>query len=216
MKNFLPVPFVFVIVITLIPGFLGPNQCLANDFTHPGGYIVVGGLNGFENFDRTEDADIDDAWGYQFRGGYRFNDHFALEGEFDGLDGFDMKFDMPENGRQKLTVDSFIITANLKAYLPLGRFQPYALLGAGVMWADIRTSYPVGTICRPGYWGWWCSNVYARVDGGTSFAMKFGAGADIHLSKNWAITLDASYVNPFTSLEDLKYVSFNWGFRYRY
>jgi len=200
----------------LITGAFTPNASLAQDFTETGGYVVIGGINAFEDFESTEDADIDDTMGFQFRGGYRFNDYFAAEGEFDWLDGFDLKFDIPDEGREKLTVDSFLITANAKAYLPLGRFQPYALLGAGVMWANIRTSYPVGTICRPGYWGWWCSNVYGRVDDGVAFAMKFGAGADIHLGKQWAITIDAAYVNPFTTLEELKYVSLGWGLRYRY
>ena len=168
---------------------------------------------GFEDFQDIEDASVDDSRGFQFRGGYRFNDYLAVEGEFDYLDRFDMKIPtIPSIGTGRVSVDVGLVTANAKAYLPLGRVQPYAILGAGAMWADLRTSYPVGWVCGP----WWCSIAYARLDNSTAFVLKYGVGTDIHIDDTWAITLDVTYVQPFASIEDLNYVSFAWGFRYRY
>ena len=212
MDTFFPIRIVFVILFLLIAGPLSPGLSFAGEYTDTGGYIVLGGLYGVEDFQDFEDASVDDSWGFEFRGGYRFNDYLAVEGEYDYLDGFDMKVPIPLFGRKRFTFDGGLVTANVKAYLPLGRFQPYAIFGAGVMWADLRTSYPVGWVCGP----WWCSSAYARIDNSTSFVLKYGVGTDIHIDDNWAITLDATYVQPFASLEDLQYVSFAWGFRYRY
>jgi opacity protein-like surface antigen len=212
MNTYFPIRIVFFILFLLIAGTPAPGFSFNNDFTDTGGYVVLGGLYGFEDFQDTENASVDDSWGFEFRGGYRFNDYLAAEGELDLLDGFDMKVPMPPFGTGRFTVDGGLVTANAKAYLPLGRFQPYAILGAGVMWTDLRTTYPVGYSCGP----WWCYSTYARLDNSASFVLKYGVGMDIHINDNWAITLDATYVQPFASLEDLNYVSFAWGFRYMY
>ena len=46
--------------------------------------------------------------------------------------------------------------------------------------------------------------------------MKFGGGLDYYVTRDWALVLDAAYVLPFGDLEDLRYISFNWGFRFNF
>ena len=135
----------------------------AEEFVDPGGYLVLGGITAFEQFQDTGGTPIENSLGFEIRGGYRFTRNLSVEGQLDFWSGFDLTVDfddaepeVPDTG--ELTVDGGIFTANVKAALPFGRIQPYALAGLGGMWARLRSTYPTGTICTPGYWGWWCEN----------------------------------------------------------
>jgi hypothetical protein len=68
----------------------------------------------------------------------------------------------------------------------------------------------------PGYWGWYCSGVYATLDEATDFITKFGIGTDIHINPTWAISLELCYVIPYATLSDLSYTAFAWGIRYAF
>ena len=198
-----------------------PGLCLADNYATPGTYFIFGGLTGFEDFQNTGVDDFKDAWGIEFRVGHRFNKYLAAEGDLGMMNGFDATINLSDlnpnlSGTDKVTIDTLILTANLKAHLPLGRLDPYALIGAGIMYANVRSYYPTGYVCWPGYYGWYCSDAYASIDDATAFVTKFGVGTDIHLNRQWAISLDVSYVVPYSKLSDLRYTSFAWGIRYAY
>lgn len=204
------------LILTL---FCPPGMCMADDYALPGTYSIIAGLSGFENFENTGIDDFKGGWGIDIRIGQRFNRYFALEGELGMISGFDATIDLSEvnpelSGTDKVALDILALTANLKAHLPLGRLDPYALVGVGFLHSNVRSAYPVGRTCWPGYYGWYCGGVYASLDDTNAFTTKFGVGTDFHISQDWAITLDVSYVVPFSKLSDLKYTSFTWGAKF--
>ena len=184
------------------------------DYCDPGWYLILGGLTAWEQFQDTEGADIGTSLGFELRGGYRVLKYFAAEGQIDFLSGFRLSTNDPDVG--DLAVDGTVFTANVRGYLPFERFQPYGLLGIGGMYARVRTEEAVGTICQPGFYGWWCSGVYGQLEEGTDFVARLGGGLDIYVTEYIAITLDAAYILPFDRLSELRYISFNWGAMFRF
>jgi len=203
--------------LAIVMALLMVNLAFADsceDYCDPGWYIILGGLTGFEQFQDTGEADIGTTLGFELRGGYRVLKYFAAEGEFDFLSGFRLRTNDPNVG--DLEVDGTVFTANVKGFLPFGRFQPYGLVGLGGMYARVRTAEAVGQTCTVGPYGWWCSGVYGRLEDGADFVARLGGGFDVFVTEQIAITLDASYLLPFDRLEELRYISFNWGAKFKF
>lgn len=163
-------------VLAAVMAFLTAPATSADEFYDRGPYLVLGGLTGFQQFDAPDDADIGTTLGFELRGGYRILRYFAAEGEIDFFTGFKLRTGDPEVG--DFQIDGTTFTANAKAYYPLHRFHPYALVGLGGMYAQLRTDKPIGTICSPGYYGWYCRGVYGQADEHADFVAKFGGGLD--------------------------------------
>ena len=197
---------------------------LLTGIAHAGnGYMVFGGVNGFERFDAPGIESVDDPLGVQLRGGYRFNQYFALEGEWSYLP-FDADLLKPAGAYQQtsVTMDSHLLMVNGRAIAPLGKVEPYATFGAGMMLANVRTSNTVagsGGRCWDPYYGYYyyCYNeYYEELDNATEFVIKGGLGVDINLNRQWTITLESTYVKPYGDLSDLSYINFGWGIRYNF
>ncbi|NIO11468.1 MAG: outer membrane beta-barrel protein [Deltaproteobacteria bacterium] len=195
----------FLGMVILILWAISP-LAFAQEFAEDGAYFVLGGITGFERLDDTSSVSVDDSLGFNMRFGYRFLPGLAAEIEWDFLDGFDLN-DVPGN----LTVDGWLLTANVKAPLRTDRVQPFLLAGLGAMYAQLR-SETVLVVCD---W-WWCYGTSAQLGDEIDFAMRFGGGLDVYLAEEFAITLDANYVIPTGGLEDLTYISFGWGFLFKY
>jgi hypothetical protein len=222
--------FTLLAAALMLPGTRADAGNFSGDeFVNAGGYLVVGGTNGFEQFRKDVGVDFDNTMGFEVRGGYRFMPNLAAEisGEF--ISGFETRIindgtnaAIPPTAIPTfdLTIDGGNVTANVLAYLPFGRIQPYGMLGLGGMWSDLRTTYSVATYCRPGGyyygWGWYCTGAYARLANSGGFVMKFGGGTDIYLTEDFALTVDASYVMPFGDIKELKYVNLSWGVRFNF
>lgn len=199
-----------------------------NDFVNTGGYMILGGLTGFDNFSNPTNVptpSIDSSFGFVLKGGARLNSFLALEAEFNYLSGFDMNVNisgLPGYAGSglpptvALTLDGGNVTFNAVAYFPLGRFQPKAIVGLGGMWAELRTTNVTSTVCYPGwYWyGWYCTGAYTNIGNEGGFVMRFGGGADLYLTDTFALTVDATYVLPFGSISDLAYTNLNWGVKF--
>jgi hypothetical protein len=194
-----------------------------DDYVNLGGYMVIGGLTGFEAFDGDGGQDFDSSFGFVLKGGARLHKNFAAEIEGNFLSGFDTTVDLQGNPAvppgfppfANLTIDGGNVTLNAKAYLPLGRIQPNAIVGLGGMWSRLRSTYPVTVVCGPSYWFYWyCSGAYARLASDGGFVMRFGGGVDVQMGEQWALVVDATYVMPFGSIEELSYVNLNWGVRF--
>lgn len=194
---------------------LAAGSVAADPYSAPGAYVFIGGLNGFEDFEDRDQTTYDDSLGFDARVGWRVNPYVAVELEGNFLSGFDV--DVPtQGGEAKLSLDGGNFTVNLKGVLPLGRFQPYALVGIGGMWADLRTRDITGIACQPGFIGWWCFGTTTRIDNGGSFVAKFGGGTDFWVSEDFGLTMDATYVMPTGELEDIAYTKFSWGIKFKY
>jgi hypothetical protein len=120
---------------------------------------------------------------------------------FEWLDGFDVKADDLD-----VTIDVWALTLDGKLYPLAGleqklpalarRFQPFATVGFGYLEVDV----PSGVDSDD-----W------------DFVARFGGGLDVYVTRNIAISVDATYVLPVTEdLEDLDYLSVGWGVLFRF
>ena len=146
------------------------------DFGRSGPYIGVGAsrtANLVEAFlDGTpilENIDVSNSWGVNTRLGYRLTSWFSLEAEYEWLDRMNASLGGVNVG--SLQMQS--ATANLRLIAPLGRFQPYFLLGAGAIFLNVDT--PFNTL---------------QVDH-SAFAGRVGLGLDVYLTENVLLNVGA-------------------------
>jgi opacity protein-like surface antigen len=118
-------------------------------------------------------------------------------------------FNMRINGVDIGSIQTQVVTANLKVVAPFGAFEPYFLAGAGAMFVtqdkDLALDWDVGN---------------------GQFTMKFGAGMDYWLTKNMSLSLGAEVVtnsvkvtfagNPAGDGEGISYVAGQFGFGFRF
>jgi len=191
------------------------TPAMAQRYSAPGGYIFLGGLTGFELFPEDKGGQFENSLGFDIRFGSRLMDYLALEVEGNFISGFDV--DVPvEGGTAQLVLEGGNVTVNARAILPLGRLEPYAVVGIGGMWSKLVTQRYTGSVCSPGYYGWWCTGTRTKLGEAGSFVSKFGAGVDFWLSEAWGLTVDAVYVLPTGDLKDQTYVKLGWGARFKF
>jgi opacity protein-like surface antigen len=188
----------------------------ADDYADPGPYLFLGGLTAFENFGGEAQGKFDNSLGFDMRFGWRLMDYLAAEIEGNFISGFDVDIPTQEGGTAKLTSEGGNVTFNVRGVLPMGRLEPYAVVGIGGMWSDLRTRFNTGTICYPGWYGWWCEGTQTRLGKAGSFVAKFGLGTDFWLSEAFGLTVDASYVLPTGDLNDQQYIKLGWGARMKF
>ena len=152
-------------------------------------YVGVGALASIENFH----CDADDAFGYEVRAGRRINDYVAVEAEWeDPVSKFDDANHVDGNGRLEDDVDVWNVTANVKGYPITGRFQPYALVGAGYGQADMSN------------------------DDNEGFVARFGLGLDILVVDNFGVEAEAGYVLGTGHLSNYDQIPFSLGVFYNF
>jgi opacity protein-like surface antigen len=188
------------------------------DFARRGWMIGVAGSYAFETFEDELETDyqnqlgsevnlsVDDSAGFNGRVGYRCHRRFSAEVEVEWLDGFDA--DLTQPGVDQLANVRFepvVVTTNVKGFILTGRYQPFLLLGAGAMTADIRLQDPVGLAFTG-----------LNSDTENAFALRFGGGIDLYATENVVLNVGVDYVLPFGNLDDLDYITIGWGIQYRF
>jgi hypothetical protein len=172
------------------------------DWNRLGFYIGIGPSFFAEQFE----GDIgrfgsDDTWGFHVRAGYRFWEYMAVEGLYEYANEFgeDIGPLFPDDFEgNRYDIQTNVFTANLKLIAPFGRFQPYLGGGAGFM---APTQSRVG--------------IFRAFDWETvEFAGRVMGGFDVYITPQLAVYADASWVIPTGDLEDLEYVSVNFGGRF--
>ena len=123
---------------------------------------------------------IEDTVGGDLVVGYRNNDYLAFEGQFTYLSETSI-----ENGGVGVAhVDSYIATVNARLYPLTGQFQPYAVVGAGAVFAE----------------GTGETGISADISE-ESFALRVGAGLDYYLTEMIALNAAVGYISPIGSLD---------------
>ena len=143
--------------------------------------------------------------GVNVAGGYRISPHIAVEAEFEWARAnvdLDIKLEAPgfEDASDSSKVAEYsywLLSANVKFYALTKRFQPFALIGVGVMNQEI--DFDDGP-----------------EDDETGIGLRFGGGADLYLSLNVALTADFTYVVSEADLEDNDIMSLNVGALWRF
>ena len=196
-----PVTCVFIAMATVCVSNLARAQ---DDFSRVGCYLGLAGTVAFpiSAEDALEDAtglsaDVSESLGVHARAGCR-SGWGGAELHFEWLEGFNFKVD-----GLKAEIDGWALTLDGKLYPlwaledklpPLARrFQPFATVGFGYLTFD------------------------ALGVGDWDFAARFGGGLDIYVTRNIAISVDATYVLPVSNaLDGLEYVSVGWGVLFRF
>lgn len=164
------------------------------DYAAPGAYIGAGGLYAVELFDDMENYNVSNSSGFQVNAGYRVMPNLAVEARYERY----TEFDLDPNGH----MNGWSLTANAKAFVLTGRFQPYALVGLGYLSMD-KDRMTAG------------SN-YESDDG--AFAMRFGGGMDAYITENISMGPEIAYVLPISSddIDDLDFLTVGAGLRYTF
>lgn len=100
----------------------------AGDYGRTGPYVGASGIYAIENFSglgKNGITNVDDSWGYNIKGGYRFNQIFALEARWEQW----TKSDYDPTGH----FDGWMAGVSGKAFFSDGPIQPYVLGGLGWM-----------------------------------------------------------------------------------
>ena len=136
--------------------------------------------------------------GIDFRAGYRAFSRWAFEFDYQWQAGFDSKNSSID---PLLEIDTHLLSLNTKFFLLTGRWQPYALLGAGLLIFNSE-------IVDDGFKKPW--------DVSVGFAPRFGGGVDFWINEDWALMLEGTYIVPVGVLDGANMGSVGTGFQYRF
>jgi opacity protein-like surface antigen len=172
--------------------------------SEPAGYASTGiysahhALYALSNITNDGGAQNDDSFGADFRVGYRAHERAAAELQWEWTDRFDESIGGVTTREFR---DNWTLTLNGKVFALTGRWQPYALVGFGLY--HVNEEFETGP--------------RADTDDHQNDGVgRFGVGVDLYGDETIAINLEAAYVKGFGSLDDLDYVSFGWGFQFKY
>lgn len=140
--------------------------------------------------------------GFGLVAGRRCNDRFSVEINIEWVDKFSGKIIRTDNGKvaAKVTFAPITGTVNLKGYLLTGRYQPYGLFGVGLMAIDSVTK----------------TETLASEQTTGLVALRFGAGIDYYLTRNWVLNAELDYIYSATDIQTLDYLSLGFGVSYRF
>ena len=161
------------------------------DYARDGFYVQVSGIFATDLFeDEIGDAllpagfeaDIDPTFGVGARVGARFLRVLAIELDYEWLEDYDIDVGLVGGGNLGgASLEQQTLTANLRLFAPIGRFQPYLLAGAGFqrLELDLSSALPV-TVTGDGT--------------DTVFAGRVGLGFDVYLTENLALSAEGLVV----------------------
>jgi opacity protein-like surface antigen len=161
-------------------------------------YSTHHALFALANITRDGGASNNDTLGADFRIGYRAHARAAAELQFEWTDRFNESIG---GVTTRQFHDNWTLTLNGKLFALTGRWQPYALVGFG--------AYHVNEKITAG------PSIGDRSHDNDGVG-RFGAGIDLYGDETIAINLEAAYVKGFGGLIEHDYVSFGWGFLFRY
>jgi opacity protein-like surface antigen len=170
-------------------------------------YIGGGGSFAYEDFDT--DSDFDNTWGINAKAGYRFHEFIMLELNFDYLNNFesDDRFRLSgQNVESEVEVTVYAFMLALKGYAPVysDNVMFFAVVGGGVMHADVDTKVSGPTISR--------SDSDDEVDG----CAKIGFGIDYFPIQNLSAGIEGNYTLGFGNVDDVRYFNFTLGVAYHF
>jgi hypothetical protein len=195
-----------LLIVMLLFLTLPPASWAADAFNRPGAYVGLGMAGGLSDFDGAAHG-AGDSPGFSFRGGYRFNDYYAVEGLYEYMDEFGKTVRGPLGN--KATADIGMNNFNLmgKVILPtlgLSQLQPYVSGGIGFLEVSGAGKLRVDD---------------AKFRGGrsgTEFAGRVDGGADYFFTPEISTFLDLGYVMPTEQFDHLHYLSLGLGVKYNF
>jgi len=226
-----------IIVEEVIPG--KQPLTLANRFYIGGGvHYDIANLDAnvtvMDYFGETieTNADFDNTWGFDLKGGYFFSEIFALEllfqyhDNFKASDSFDPYtaqypfYDESGDYNAELTVYDF--TINGKVYLPLESptFRPYGVVGIGIMVAKVKWDAAIYD-WDYGYIDYRQSVEYSGSETEAKPCGRIGAGCDVFFNQNFGLEAEIAYNSSLGSFDfeeelDVAFTSLSIGALYAF
>ena len=183
---------------------------VAEDYVRNGPYLGISAEGAAYTFlSRTLedelglDVETEYAAGFSVYGGYRANPNVALEAEFEMMSGADVKV----LGVEAAQIETWAVTGNAKIFLlpgriqPPGLIQPFALVGVGVVHAELKLKD---------------KGRFVAGSSAEGFGARFGGGADCYFTKNIALSVRAAYMFATGDVNEADYFSFGGGLQYRF
>jgi opacity protein-like surface antigen len=152
--------------------------------------LGLGAIYIFETFDQP--VDFDNSASAAILGGYRFNRVFALEFQYQFIEGFDsvpispppaIPPGLPDPTR--LEIDGHQFTIDARIFWPKDGWRPFATVGLGAfLWnLEIVDS----TFAKP-------------FRAGSSFAVRVGGGVELPVGEHWFFSAEFSYFAPISDV----------------
>lgn len=150
-------------------------------------FIGAGVGYAWEDFEKDFDADgrlkgsrkIDDSWGFNLFGGYRFMKYLSFEGNFTIYNGFDVK---TSSGTDDLDIWTLMLDTKLMYPVFDQKLVPYLRLGGGFMNAEVESFDE------------------------NELAWNIGGGVDFFVTPSVSLGVDCKYVQGTGDLDDIQYV----------
>ncbi len=151
-----------------------------DEFARRGWLIGVAGSYAIETFKDDAESDfqkllgptaslsVDDSLGINGRAGYRCHRWFSAEVEVEWLNGFEADLSVAGFSNTEIDIEPLVVTANMKGYILTGRYQPFLLVGGGVMTAEFKSREVPGSITL------------------NEFTMRFGAASISTPRRTWS------------------------------
>lgn len=202
-----PGPWLIVTLIAAATASAAEDDAARRPFEPTGLYIGAAGIALFDDFDDDLSlaalpiAKTDPAFGAAGWVGHRLHRHFAVEGRFDWIDGFDVRLDNGHKGRPHTDLEAWTLGIDGKLYLPLGRFQPFMKLGVGAIRAKLDGPDEDRLASDPS---------------GEDFFVRIGGGVDFYVTRNVALVVSGERVIPVDELSDIPFMNVTLGFQYRF
>jgi Outer membrane protein beta-barrel domain len=177
--------------------------------------------------------------GINARIGYRLRPYLAAEFQVDYIPPFETEVIITNvsaiaKGNVKAGTATVLETFNssqqmttamavLKILLPLGRVQPYAVGGGGIVHARTTGSYL--SHCTQEQFCKEDTSIHGPVPNdvsggaladGFDFGFRAGGGVDLYMTEHLVLFWEGSAVIPVGKLNNLNYFSFAWGAQYRF
>ena len=111
-------------------------------------------------------------------------------------------------------IEPWVITGNVRGHLLTGAYQPFLLVGVGLMTTKVKLK--VKDSVGEGSAGRDFRNSLSEPDRRTGFAARLGGGIEVYANEHFVFTLGVDYVLPTGDVKDLDYVSVGWGLEYRF
>lgn len=158
-------------------------------------------------------ADVSNSSGFGFRAGRRVLANVAVELQVEHMTNF--QTEIADFGT--IDMDTTALTGNLRLPILTGRIQPYALIGAGVMWASPDSAWPQQDIQpsrvstnRTRY-----EDIVRANDAGV--VLRLGGGVDVYVDEHVYLSSEFAWVaSQGEAVNDVKYMSIGLGIGYRF
>jgi opacity protein-like surface antigen len=157
-------------------------------------------------------AKADDSWSVKGRAGYRCHPRYSIGATLEYFGGFDTEWSGALNpaGASGSDIDMLVATVDIKAYLLTGRYQPYLLMGGGIMLIETRVVNPTGSQ-HP-----WGAGPAAQSRDYTDFVLRLGAGVDAYATDHVVVNIGGSYLLPAGEVSGADVYTVGIGVEYRF